>query len=235
MIALIPARGGSKGIPNKNIIDLNGKPLIYYTINEAKKAKEITKIIVSTDSPEIAKIAISFGAEVPFLRPPNLSQDNSLAIDNYKYTIERLENLYHHPINEFCVLQPTSPLRNHNDISNSIKLFIAKHADSVISFTNESHPIFWHKYLSENNEIIEIFEESRLSNRQDLRPTYFPNGAVYVFRKKLIYEGRYYSSNSYAYVMPRNRSIDIDNYCDLDYADFLIKRNKNEILETFNL
>src|SRR5699024_5514424 len=135
MIAIIPARGGSKGLPGKNIRLLNGKPLISYTIIEALNSEKISRVIVSTDDTQIAEIAIQYGAEVPFLRPDYLSTDTSKAIDNYTYTIERLndEGVNLAPINNFVVLQPTSPLRTRNDIDKAINLFYEKKADSVIS------------------------------------------------------------------------------------------------------
>lgn len=126
MIALIPARGGSKGLPRKNIKLLNGKPMLAYTIEAALNSKYITDVIISTDDQEIYDIALSCGAKDTFLRPRELAEDNSLAIDNYIYTIGRLEKEYNYNIESFIVLQPTSPLRSTDDIDNSIHLFNEK-------------------------------------------------------------------------------------------------------------
>lgn len=221
MIAIIPARGGSKGLPGKNIKLLNGKPLIAYTIECALKSDKITHVVVSTDSNEIAEIALKYGAEVPFLRPYYLATDDARAIDNYKYTIRRLSEFYNEEIESFVVLQPTSPLRIPQDIDNAISLFNNKNADSVISYTEEAHPISWHKFLDDTGRLINIFDDT-IANRQELRKSYYPNGAIYVFKRSIIEHDLYYTDKTFAYVMPRNRSIDIDYIEDFQYAEFLL-------------
>lgn len=223
MIAIIPARGGSKGLPGKNILPLCGKPMIAYSIEAAKQSKYIDHVIVSTDDQKIADIALEYGAEVPFLRPDILASDTAQAVDNYIYTIERLSKEWNTRIEEFVVLQPTSPLRIAEDIDGAIEMFIEKRADSVISYTPEAHPVRWHKYLDENNAFVEIFDTT-IANRQDLKTSYYPNGAVYVFRFSIIKERRYYTDKSYAFVMPRSRSVDIDYKGDLDYVEFLMSK-----------
>jgi N-acylneuraminate cytidylyltransferase/CMP-N,N'-diacetyllegionaminic acid synthase len=223
MIALIPARGGSKGIPGKNTKLLNGVPLIAYTITAAKNAKCIDRIIVSTDDTNIADISKNYGAEVPFIRPADLAQDNSQAIDTYLYTIHKLEEILGLAINEICVLLPTCPLRTCHDIDSAGSIFYANNADSVISYTQESHPLFWHKYIDSNLRFVNIFEENVLNNRQDLRVSYYPNGAIYFFKVDILKERKYYTNRSYAYIMPRERSIDIDTLQDFAYAEFLMK------------
>ena len=223
MIAIIPARGGSKGLPGKNVLPLCGKPMIAYTIEAAKQSKYIDRVIVSTDDQNIADIALEYGAEVPFLRPEFLASDTAQAIDNYIYTIERLSKDWEVSIEEFVVLQPTSPLRIAEDIDGAIEMFLEKKADSVISYTREAHPVSWHKYLDENNLFIDIFDTT-IANRQDLRTSYYPNGAVYVFRFSMIQERKYYTNKSYGYVMPRNRSVDIDYKDDFDYVEFLMSK-----------
>lgn len=222
MLAIIPARGGSKGVPGKNIKLLNGKPLIAYTIEAALISKEITRVIVSTDDVEIAKISKDYGADVPFLRPGNLATDSAKSIDTYIYTLKRLQELEDYEANEFVVLQPTSPFRTSNDIDEAISLYKLRRADSVVSFCKEDHPIVWHKYLNQEGRIESIFQ-GEIRNRQEERPTYYPNGAIFIFSKDLIDSGEYYSENSYAYVMPRKRSVDIDSMEDFEYAEYLIK------------
>lgn len=222
MLAIIPARGGSKGLPKKNIKILKGKPLIVYSIEAAINANSIDRIIVSTDCEEIAEVALKYGAEVPFMRPVELAQDTSLAIDNYIYTINRLQNESGFAIDEFCVLQPTSPLRLPSDIDGAIKVFHEKKADSVISYCKEHHPVSWHKYLEDDGRIKNVFSDKSIKNRQDILPTYYPNGAVYVFKSSLVRLCMYYSDNTYAYIMPRNRSVDIDVLDDFRYAEYLM-------------
>ena len=223
MISIIPARGGSKGLPGKNILPLCGKPMIAYTIEAAKQSKYIDRVIVSTDDQKIAEIALQYGAEVPFLRPDFLASDTAQAIDNYIYTIERLSKEWNTPIEEFVVLQPTSPLRIAEDIDGAIEMFMEKQADSVISYTPEAHPVRWHKYLDENNAFVDIFDTT-IANRQDLKTSYYPNGAVYVFRFSMIKERKYYTDKSYGFIMPRVRSVDIDYKEDFDYVEFLMSR-----------
>jgi len=222
MLAIIPARGGSKGLPGKNIKKLSGKPLIAYSIEAAKNASSIDKVIVSTDSEEIAKVAREYGAEVPFMRPSHLAEDTSLAIDNYNYTVDRYKQDFGVGFNDFCVLQPTSPLRSSSDIDSAINMFYEKNADSVISYCEEHHPVSWHKYLEDDNRVINVFSDDALQNRQDIRPTFYPNGAIYIFKSSLIKLGLYYSDKTFAYIMPRNRSVDIDVLDDFRLAEFLM-------------
>lgn len=229
MVAIVPARGGSKGVPGKNIKDLLGKPMIAYTIEEALKSKYIMEVIISTDDERIADVAVRYGARCPFMRPAELAQDDSLAIDTYTCTVDKLNSEFGYSIADFAVLQPTSPLRLAEDIDNTIEVFKKNNADSAISFTRESHPISWHKYLDENGRIVPLFED-KLLNRQDLRPTYYPNGAVFVFKYCTIKSGRYYTDKSYAYIMPASRSVDVDTIDDFGYAEFLLrKRHEKQI------
>lgn len=221
MIAIVPARCGSKGLPGKNIKNLLGKPMIAYTIEEALKSKYITDVIISTDCKEIEGVALQYGAKSFFLRPEVFASDDAKAIDNYVYTVERLNAEFGFQIKEFVVLQPTSPLRAASDIDGSIELFKIKSADSVISYVEEHHPIEWHKYLSEDGRLEHIFED-KLQNRQEVRRSYYPNGAVYVFDFDLIKSGHYYSNRTFAYIMPRERSVDVDTIDDFKYVEFLI-------------
>lgn len=223
MIAVVPARGGSKGLPGKNIRQLNGKPLIAYTIEAALKSEYISDVYISTDDQGIYDAALKWGVQPSFLRPSFLAQDDSLAVDNYIYTLERLNSEFGKKVDDFVVLQPTSPLRTSEDIDGAIELYFAKNADSIVSYTEERHPISWHKYLAESRQFINIFPEE-IKNRQEYRVSYYPNGAIFVFSFDLIKSKRYYSDKSYAYIMPRNRSVDIDTLEDFEYAEFLLGR-----------
>lgn len=224
IIAIIPARGGSKGLPGKNIRNLNGKPLICHTIDTALKSSVISDVIVSTDDPEIAEIAEIAGARCPFLRPEFLATDNALAIDNYIYTLNRLEAEFGYNIDSFFVLQPTSPLRSSYDIEAAYELFTTKNADSVVSYTENEKPLHWLKLIEEDYSIKSLASFNGLLNRQDYDKTYYPNGSVYIFRKELILKKEYYSDKSYAYIMPKLRSVDIDTIDDFEYAEFLINK-----------
>ncbi|EKF54432.1 N-acylneuraminate cytidylyltransferase [Galbibacter marinus] len=226
MIAIIPARGGSKGLPGKNILPLLGKPLIAYTIEAALKSQSISRVILSTDDPQIAAIGEEYGAEVPFMRPAELAGDDALAVDVYNYTLNRLDDSNGSRINNVVILLPTSPLRTHTDVDNAIGLFIEKNADSVISFCEEHHPITWNKHLSNDGRILPIFE-SRVANRQSEKKTYYPNGAVFVFKREMLEKGIYYSENTFAYLMDRTNSIDIDTQYDFQYAEFMLNIKTN--------
>lgn len=233
VIAIIPARGGSKGLSGKNIKEMNGKPLIWYTINAAKKSKFVDKIIVSTDDNEIAKITKSYEVEVPFMRPKKLARDDSLAIDNYIYTIDRLNKEFNYSIGEFIILQPTSPLRTSLDIDNAIQIFKEKKADSVISVSEAIHPPIWSKTIDEKGILRDYFDiKIGNKNRQNIEKAYMPNGAIFILKYSLIKEKySYYSNKTYPYIMPLERSIDIDSKLDFEFAEYLIKNNaKNKSL-----
>lgn len=224
MIAIIPARGGSKGLPGKNIKLLNGKPLIAYTIEAALFSKKFSRIIVNTDDLEIAKIAMQYGAEVPFMRPQYLATDGAKSIDVLKHTIDYLQKHDHINIDVLTILQPTSPLRTSEDIIEAIDIFTNKNADSVISYCQEHHPIVWNKYINNDGKFENIFEEN-LDNRQEVKSSYYPNGAIYILKKKLILENQYYTENSYPYIMPRNKSIDIDTIEDFEHCAYIMMKN----------
>ena len=224
MLAIIPARGGSKGLPGKNIRLLAGKPLIAHSIAAALASRSITRVICSTDSEEIAEVALQAGAEVPFLRPSELAADDSLAIDNYIYTVDRLSEEGAAPIEEYCVLLPTAPLRNAADIDGAVAIFRDKAADSVISYYPAPHPVQWYRYIDDNGVLQSFFDDGgRLANRQSEKAAYLPNGAIYLFRHSILKSTRlYYTDRTYPYLMPADRSVDIDTLADFEYAEFLL-------------
>ena len=229
MIAIVPARGGSKGLLKKNIKDFYGKPLIYYTITEAIKSSLISDVILSTDSKEIADIAAPMGAQNYFYRPGNLAADNAKAIDNYLFTIKKLNDEFDYNIKEFVVLQPTSPLRRAKDIDEAVNLFKNKNADSVVSVCDFDHPLEWAKKIDDDGRIQSFFDDADQNlNRQDLPTAYRPNGAIFVFRYDLLLKTySYYSPNTFAYIMDKESSIDIDTQFDFDFAEFCM-RKRNE-------
>ncbi len=231
MLAIIPARCGSKGLPNKNIKLFNGIPLICHTIEAALSCSEISHVFVSTDCEKISKISQKAGAWVPSLRPKELAKDTSTSIEVYIHTLNLLKFNYNLSFESFIVLQPTSPLRSVVDINKAIKLFKEKKADSVISFTKEQHPIFWHKKIDNDGHISNIFQVDHISNRQEFPVTFYPNGAIYIFKSDLIINKQeYFSENSFAYIMSRNNSVDIDYLEDFQYAEFLATKTKSGLL-----
>jgi N-acylneuraminate cytidylyltransferase/CMP-N,N'-diacetyllegionaminic acid synthase len=229
MLALIPARGGSKGIPKKNIKDLWGEPLIFHTIKAALAADSIDRVIISTDDTEIADLVSRFDVEIPFLRPKELACDDSLAIDNYIYTIERLNSEYKEELYEFTVLLPTSPLRLPDDIDEAVALYYKKNADSVISCTELAHPMEWIFKIDAGGVVFRDREPDpqKRMNRQFTRKNYVPNGAIYVFNfLSLKANYSYYSHKTFAYVMPAERSVDIDTEFDFELAEFFLKKRE---------
>ncbi|MFC1567566.1 cytidylyltransferase domain-containing protein [Thermodesulfobacteriota bacterium] len=227
MLAIIPARGGSKGVPKKNIRPLGGKPLILWTIETAKKSTYIDRIILSTDDEEIVSACKGTGIEIPFMRPEELAQDDSLAIDTYIYTLDRLADEFNYQKDEFVVLLPTVPFRTVSDIDSAINIFYRKQADSVISCTTLQHPLEWTFSINEN-ELIKRNTSLRTEetmNRQTSVSTYIPNGAVYVFKTALLKDSyTYYSNRTYAYIMPPDRSVDIDTELDFQFVEFLVEK-----------
>lgn len=230
MIAIIPARGGSKGLPGKNIKNLNGKPLIAYTIEAAINSEYISDVIVTTDDIKIAEIAKKYGAKVPFIRPDNLAEDNSSAIDVYIHAIEFLMNENKCGIDNFIVLLPTAPLRNENHINEAVEMFYSENAFSLISVYEAEIPPSWYYKLDDNNRLnnAEFDKLNALSNRQENCKYYIPNGAIYILNYKGLKDNRtYYSVNTIPYIMGRENSVDIDTPIDFEFAEFLLNRVKN--------
>lgn len=225
ILGIIPARGGSKGIPNKNIVDFLGKPLIARTIETALDSNVFAKIIVSTDSQEIADISSSYGAEVPFLRPSDLAGDSIGAIDVDIHTIQWLEKHESFNADYIIHLQATSPFRTAEDIRNVINLAVEKDADSVISLSVVSEHPNWMKLVSKEGKISSFLEEDQITSRQKLPEIYRLNGAIYMVKtSKFVDERTWFFEKTYAYIMSRQASIDIDEPFDLEIARLLAQR-----------
>jgi len=226
LLAIIPARGGSKRLPNKNILDLAGKPLIVWTIDAAKKSKYIDRIVVSTDSSRIAEIAIKAGAEVPFMRPEHLAQDDTSTYDVVDHTLTQLSN-YGNQYECLLLLQPTSPLRKSEHIDGAINLFTAKNADAVISVTEADHLNEWSGEIPESLCLEQFFQGKTEKRSQELSAKYRINGAVYVVDISRLLEHKtfFLHKNIFAYPMRREESIDVDTQFDFQLAEFLIKGN----------
>tara|TARA_B100000530_G_scaffold212558_1_gene136244 strand:+ start:369 stop:1067 length:699 start_codon:yes stop_codon:yes gene_type:complete len=230
ILAITLARGGSKSIKDKNIKLLKNKPLIWYTIKEAKKSRYIKDYIVSTDSKKIKKISQKYKAEVPFLRPKKLSADktkSSLALIHAVKFMEKKNKLKYDIIVE---LMCTSPLKNYKDIDNCISILIKKNADSAIAVKqlSDHHPARIKKLLKGKIKNFCIKEKME-SRRQDLKPkAYIRAGAIYVLNRDYLLKmkHRYGSNKSYAYILPNNRAINIDEPNDFIMAETLIKRLK---------
>ena len=215
------ARGGSKGIKNKNLAKIKGKPLIYYTIKEAKKTQELTKYIVSTDSIKIKKIAQSFKAEVPFLRPKKFSKDNSSSASALKHALLECERIFNIRFDFIVELMATNPLKSTLDIKNVIRILIKNKADSVIAVNQlfDHHPARIKKIVK--GRLYDFAVKEKLeSRRQDLKPNaYVRSGSIYAMSRNYVMSGkRYFSGKSFAYILPMERTINIDDKNDLIIA-----------------
>lgn len=222
VLAIIPARGGSKGILRKNIRELGGKPLIAWTIEEAKKSKYIDRLILSSENTEIIQVAKEWGCEVPFIRPDELAQDDTPGIKPVLHAIETLKEKYDYVV----LLQPTSPLRKVEDIDGCIELCVLKSAKSCVSVTEPDKSPYWMYLLDEKDRLHPIIETlENFDRRQDLPKVYALNGALYVANCAwLLNTGNLISAETIAYKMPRERSVDIDSDTDFRFAEFLMNR-----------
>ncbi len=224
MLGLILARGGSKGLPGKNIKELNGLPLIAYTIKAALASGRIDRLVLSTDDEKIAEVGRSYGADVPFMRPAELGADKTPSKDVIVYTIDTLMRSSGQKIKEFMLLQPTSPLRTSQDIISALNLFRDKQADAVISVSEGHHPPAWAKRVLPDGRLANYnVPQIEVLNRQDAAKVFYPNGAIYVFNYDYYRSvDDCYSGKVYAYQMPKERSVDIDDLFDFKLAEHLL-------------
>ncbi len=224
VLGLITARGGSKGIPHKNIVLLAGKPLIAWTIEAACASKVIDRIVVSTDDPEIAEVSRNWGAEVPFLRPDELARDDSPHVDVVIHAVKWLEEHQSYLPDYVLLLQPTSPLRIPEDIDAAVALAIEKDADAVVSVClSPAHPYLMRRIEGDGRLTEFMPRPSGYIRRQTLPPVYVENGAIYLVRRDVLLRDRsWYSEHTYAHVMPQERSVDVDTLWDLKLAALML-------------
>lgn len=224
ILALIPARGGSKGIKNKNIIDLCGKPLIQYSIDAALQSKYIDDVVVSTDSQAIADVSVKCGAEVPFLRPAELASDTAKSIDAVIHAVNVLKTQGR----EYdCVvfLQPTQPLRTAEDIDGSIEAFYKNDRKSLLSVCEvENHPLLIRTI--ENGKLKSLLGLNSSVRRQDMPKYYVVNGCIYINAIEEINRDLSQNDNEVPYLMGTDHSVDIDEKADLEKAEFYLQRRR---------
>lgn len=222
ILAIIPARSGSKGLKDKNIRNMNGKPLIAYTIEAALECELFEDVIVSTDSEKYKGISEKYGAWVPFLRPYELSQDTSTTNDVIEYVILKLKAMGKE-YDSLMILQPTSPLRDKEDIIKSMRLFYEKKANSVVSMCECDHSPLLMRNLDKEMRLDGFLSELKQSRRQDLKKIYRLNGAIYITKVNYFLKFKdLYKEDSYAFIMDKKKSIDIDDINDFNYVEFLI-------------
>lgn len=224
VLGIIPARGGSKGLPRKNIRAMNGKPLIAYSIEAALTSKYINYVTVSTEDDEIAKVSANSGAEI-IARPPVLATDEAKSIDVVLNVLDTVENDGSSP-DLVVLLQPTSPLRTSGDIDRAIEISIDNDYAPVISAMETPHSPYW-CFTIADGILAPIFDERYLQmRRQDLPMTYMPNGAIYVAKPAFLRTRKsFLSSETRPYIMPPDRSVDIDTETDFLICEALIRKS----------
>lgn len=223
VLGLITARGGSKGIPRKNLQPLAGRPLIAWTVEAAKAAKGLARIVLSTDDDEIASVCRGLGVDVPFMRPPTLAQDRSPHIDVVEHALASLETLDRFRPEYVLLLQPTSPLRRASDIEDALALATERRPNAVVSVAEaKTHP-FLTKRLDENGCLVPFVESSlAYPRRQDLPPAYALNGAIFLNATKSLLRDRVFvPPGTVPLIMSRERSLDIDEPRDLRLAELI--------------
>ena len=232
ILCTICARGGSKGVPNKNIRDLLGKPLILYTIEQAFRSKMINRVVVSTDSGQIASVAKQAGAEVPFMRPAHLATHDAPKLPVIHHTVQYYMNNVNYQPDYVIDLDPTSPLRLNEDIDKCLDLIINDPAcDSVITgYRSNKNPYFNMIEISQNGYAqLSKKTEKLIAGRQDAPAVYAMNASIYVWRTRvLLNQERIISGRVRFFEMPEDRSIDIDTEVDFKLVELLIKERKEE-------
>jgi len=223
-VAIIPARGGSEVVYRKNIKLLAGKPLISYTITEALRSRLLDRIVVSTEDREIAEIATGYGAEV-IERPAELARDDTPTLPVLQHAINHLEQVEGYAVGLVVLLQPTSPLRTVADIDGCIQKLRATGSDSVVSACEVDYSPYWMFTLDGDRLKRLMGGGEKITRRQDAPKIYKPNGAVYVTNRDVIMEqNRIMSDDTRAFMMPVERSLDIDTEIDFRLAEILMKQ-----------
>lgn len=219
-LAIIPARGGSKRLPRKNVLPLGGKPLIAYSIEAAKKSQYLDAVIVSSDDDEILNVAKQFKAQT-LKRPPELASDTATTFDALEHAIQTQQKYDY-----IVLLQPTSPLRSTRNIDEAIELLEAKNADAVVSVCEMDHSPLWSNTLPEDGNMKSFLKDEVLNKRsQDLEKYYRLNGAIYICNTdKLLQEKTFFLKEKiFSYIMPREESIDIDEALDFKIAQTILQ------------
>ncbi len=234
IMAFIPARGGSKGIKDKNIYPIAGKPLLSYTIEAARNSRYLDYIMVSTDSEKIAAVALECGAAIPFMRGDELAKDTSRTVDAVVDAIDRLKDMGK-SYDTLVLLQPTSPLRTCEDIDKAIEMFYFDGEKSLLSVSEVSdNPVLIRRL--EGNRAVPILDKPSTVRRQDFDRFYKVNGAIYINAVKEISKDTSFNDNEIAYVMDVSRSVDIDSLEDIKRTEGILQlRARAHSRNTFKL
>jgi CMP-N-acetylneuraminic acid synthetase len=231
IVAMIPAREGSKGIVNKNLRLIGDKPLILYTIKAAKESKRLARVLFSTDSPRMREIALRSGIEAPFLRPRELAEDMTCMVEVMKHCVEWLTKSENYRPDLIVTLYPTSPFRTGWQIDQAIELFLSSGADCLVSVSKQKHHPYWSLDIDENGRLCHYFGKDKIFyRRQDMPETYEQNGAIYIVPADRIdlLDRRSMAENTLPFLMEGISAINIDDELDLILAD-AIARNSLKI------
>lgn len=230
VLALITARGGSKGLPRKNIRALGGKPLLAWTVEAAKCSRYIDRIILSSDDQEIIRIGLQYGCECPFIRPAELAADDASTMDTVHHALRNIENHYEYIV----LLQPTSPFRSAEDIDNCLERCLSLNAPACVSVTECEKNPYWMYSVTEDGRMKPVIPmENRPQRRQELPKAFVLNGAIYVAQSKWLSEKEsFVQDETVACVMPQERSLDIDTLQDFQRAQFLIEKENHHGSDT---
>lgn len=224
IVALVPARKGSKGIPDKNLRLVAGQPLLAYTLKAAVASRKINRIIFSTDSEKMAEIATAYGAEIPFLRPKRLASDTACMVDVMKHCVRWLEINEGYRTDLLVTLYVTSPFRTAAQIDEAIQSFLGSDADCLVSVSREKHHPYWSLEIDENGRLRHAFDQGKtFYRRQDMPATYEQNGAIYIVRPKDLHklDRRSMTEKTLPYVMNGPSGLNIDEEQDLVLAQAL--------------
>lgn len=222
IVCVIPARGGSKGLPGKNIKELLGKPLIAYSIEHAKSSRYIDRVIVSTEDKAIAEIALKYGAEVPFMRPKELATDASGTIDVLLHAISWMESAGD-PFTVLALLHVTTPLRSAEDVDNCIELLVDSGAQSIFSVT-DAHRNPYFNMVEVRGGKVALIKQGNFVSRQSAPEVYDMNSSIYIWMKDALKEKKStFLERTGIYRMPRERSVDIDDHLDFRIAEMLLR------------
>ncbi len=226
VLGLIPARGGSKGLPRKNILTVDGKPLIAWTIEQGQQSAYIDRLILSSEDPEIVEIARQWGCETPFVRPQELASDEASGVDVVLHAMRKVSEDYDYLV----LLQPTSPLRMAVDIDNCIRSCHERQARACVSVSEAAKSPLWMYFLDAENRMNPVLSNNNpVTRRQDLPKVFELNGAVYVVEWDWFLKNKQFvGAQTVACIMPSERSLDIDTSLDLDFFQYLVRKQQRK-------
>lgn len=230
ILTVIPARGGSKGLKDKNILPLAGKPLIVYTIEAARKSRFVREVIVTTDSRKIAAVARRYGAQTPFLRSKDLATDKAPTLGVLQHAVREYEKITGKKFDYILLLQCTTPLRTARHIDEAVQLFLNHNEDSLIScYKGQAvHPSIM--YMQKCGRLISFCEKGKLKRRQDFQEVYVRNGAIYLMSRELLMEKNLIvGARPLLYIMSRWQSVNIDTREDFNIAELILTAKKRNV------